>query len=264
MEAAHAAGETVFEFDRTVYAEHSVKDALIAMQHAKCAFCEAKPLHVSSGDVEHFRPKAAVRQSETSGLERPGYFWLAYEWENLLFACERCNRRHKRNLFPLVDPTMRARGPSGDLAQEQPVFIDPSAEDPTPHITFRDSRRGHGRRARQSARLRYYSGGNELTADVASPASADDMAAEALSAAELARRRVGGGLRLLRSEHHREQRSVGRVGSSTQRVVAQRWERSTVRPESPGSPPPTMTRLRAIRARALGVRRSELEGPQRW
>lgn len=125
-------------FSREIYAHASVKTALVHMQHEKCAFCEAKPLHVSNGDVEHFRPKAAVRQADAEPLVRPGYYWLAYEWTNLLFACERCNRRHKKNLFPLQDAARRARTPRAELTEEAPLFIDPSAEDPALYIGFRD------------------------------------------------------------------------------------------------------------------------------
>jgi len=136
--ASFASGAATLSFDREVYGHRSVKEELIAMQHEKCAFCEAKPLHVSDGDVEHFRPKGGVRQADSEPLERPGYYWLAYEWNNLLFACERCNRRHKRNLFPLADPDRRARSPRDASAHEAPIFIDPSAEDPEPYISYRE------------------------------------------------------------------------------------------------------------------------------
>ena len=136
--AAYSSGDKKLEFDRAIYAHTSVKRALLEMQHEKCAFCEAKPLHVSDGDVEHFRPKAAVRQDEADALRRPGYYWLAYEWSNLLFACERCNRRHKRSFFPLSDPARRAQSPRDAVASEAPLFIDPSAEDPRQLISFRE------------------------------------------------------------------------------------------------------------------------------
>jgi hypothetical protein len=93
--AVFSSGSETLVFDRAVYAHTSVKRELIAMQHEKCAFCEAKPLHVSDGDVEHFRPKGGVRQADTDPLQQPGYYWLAYDWANLMFSCERCNRRHK-------------------------------------------------------------------------------------------------------------------------------------------------------------------------
>lgn len=139
VNAASAASVPVtLTFDPTIYGHARVKDTLIAMQRSKCAFCEAKPLHVSSGDVEHFRPKGAVRQSDDEPLQRPGYYWLAYDWTNLLFACERCNRRHKKSLFPLVDPSQRATTPRAPISDEDPVFIDPAAEDPEPYIAYRE------------------------------------------------------------------------------------------------------------------------------
>lgn len=133
-----ASGAVKLTFDRDVYAHESVKTVLIAMQHEKCAFCEAKPLHVSDGDVEHFRPKGGVRQADSEPLERPGYYWLAYEWHNLLFACERCNRRHKKSLFPLSEPARRATSHRDALTDEDPVFIDPSIEDPERYIGYRE------------------------------------------------------------------------------------------------------------------------------
>ena len=139
---AHASeiadGTHILSFRSDIYAHTTVKDALIAMQHAKCAFCEAKPLHVSYGDVEHFRPKGAVRQSEADALLRPGYYWLAYEWTNLVLSCALCNQRHKRNLFPLADPAKRAQSHRDSIEDEDPVFVDPSREDPAPHIGFNE------------------------------------------------------------------------------------------------------------------------------
>lgn len=134
---AYESGKQTFPFDRAVYANSTVKDALIEMQHEKCAFCESKPLATSSGDVEHFRPKAAVCSSSSGSLERPGYYWLAYDWENLLFACEQCNRRSKKNAFPLEAPRPLPRTHHTGIAGERPVFVDPASEDPAVHIGFR-------------------------------------------------------------------------------------------------------------------------------
>jgi hypothetical protein len=136
--AQHSQGDTAFIFDRAVYGHTEVKAALRIAQHDKCGFCESKVSHVAFGDVEHFRPKSAVRSRPGEALISPGYFWLAYEWENLMFACECCNRRHKGNLFPLFDETTRARAPSDIIDRESPLFIDPSREDPAAHIGFRE------------------------------------------------------------------------------------------------------------------------------
>lgn len=99
---------TTQDFKPDVYAADDVKEALIGMQYGKCAYCEARVIHISYGDVEHFRPKAAFQQGETTPLEKPGYYWLAYDWLNLLLSCQICNQRHKRNLFPLKNSAQRA------------------------------------------------------------------------------------------------------------------------------------------------------------
>lgn len=131
-------GRRTFQFDPGIYAHPSVKAELKLMQHDKCCFCEAKVSHISSGDVEHFRPKAGFRQDERHRLERPGYYWLAYDWHNLLFCCELCNRRHKGNLFPVDNPAARARDHNGLAEQESALFINPAAEDPEQFISFRE------------------------------------------------------------------------------------------------------------------------------
>jgi hypothetical protein len=72
----------------------------------KCAYCES-PLEFDryKGDAEHFRPKGSVTVVDAGGvrtrprctlpdgveIEHPGYFWLAYDWRNLVPACSFCN-----------------------------------------------------------------------------------------------------------------------------------------------------------------------------
>lgn len=131
-------GDKKFEFDASIYASRSVKNALVRSQHGKCGFCESKVTHVAYGDVEHFRPKAGFVQSESDSLERPGYYWLAYSWSNLVFCCQLCNQRFKRNLFPLENPEERARSHGDDIARERPLFINPTVDDPAGLIGFRE------------------------------------------------------------------------------------------------------------------------------
>jgi uncharacterized protein (TIGR02646 family) len=135
--AAYRQGDKRFAFEKH-YGHPSVKSALLAAQHGKCAFCESKVAHIASGDVEHFRPKAGYRQLRGGPLHRPGYYWLAYAWENLLFVCELCNRREKGSWFPLEKGSKRARSPVHAIAHERPRFIDPAGEDPSAHLTFRE------------------------------------------------------------------------------------------------------------------------------
>ena len=130
-------GSRKFEFDSAVYGHRSVKRALLQAQFGKCCYCESRFRATSYGAVEHFRPKGAVQQDPRQGREYPGYYWLAYAWDNLLVSCEKCNTTHKRNLFPLGDDTARARSHHDDLNAERPLFVDPATEDPRPHIRFR-------------------------------------------------------------------------------------------------------------------------------
>jgi hypothetical protein len=83
--------------------------------HGKCAYCESKlDLDRYLGDVEHFRPKGRVTSAKDREkrervtvkvengfvLDHPGYFWLAYDWRNLMPACSACNSRAKADQFP--------------------------------------------------------------------------------------------------------------------------------------------------------------------
>lgn len=137
---AFDAGTREFEFDSTIYNHQTVRAALVEAQNGKCAFCEAKVTHVYAGDIEHYRPKGASQQRKGGTLRKPGYYWLAYQWENLYFACGRCNQTHKRNLFPLRDWHTRATSHQSDLSNEEPLLLDPGTSDPTAHLGFRAER----------------------------------------------------------------------------------------------------------------------------
>jgi uncharacterized protein (TIGR02646 family) len=127
-------GEKKFSFNGNIYAHKDVKDALIQSQYGKCCFCEQ--IIYEDGDVEHFRPKQAYRQEKGNPLQRPGYYWLTYEWDNLYLACTACNQRHKENLFLLINPEDRATSHHDDVKKEKPIFIDPGKENPENFIQF--------------------------------------------------------------------------------------------------------------------------------
>ena len=125
--------------DSKVYGDSTVKDLLKADQHHKCCFCESKFTDTSYGDVEHFRPKAAYKRAGQRAYVYPGYYWLAYDWNNLMFSCEKCNRTHKRNEFPLNDESTRklSHNHVNLLADEARLLIDPTIEDPSDFIVFK-------------------------------------------------------------------------------------------------------------------------------
>lgn len=118
-----------------IYNHPEVKTQLKNDQNGKCAYCERK-LNGDYGAVEHYRPKGAWQQCENTPMSRPGYYWLAYRWENLLYSCSECNTSYKRNLFPLENPV--ARGiVNRDIRNEIPLIINPSCENPGCYISFR-------------------------------------------------------------------------------------------------------------------------------
>ena len=134
---AYRSGVEKFSFKRSIYAHTTVKDALLCAQHKKCGYCESRFRANSPGAVEHFRPKGAAKQEPGTAKHYPGYFWLAYRWENLLVSCEVCNTSFKGSLFPILDEHTRARSHHDPLEAETGIFVDPTSEDPAHHIRFR-------------------------------------------------------------------------------------------------------------------------------
>ena len=137
--ACGVAGNQLLQVAATIYNDPALKVLLVADQHEKCCYCERYFLDNNPGDVEHFRPKNGYKQHKADKqLRKPGYYWLAYEWGNLFFACNACNRSHKRNYFPLQNPaTGRAASHHQSLSREHPLLLDPVADTPETHIVFR-------------------------------------------------------------------------------------------------------------------------------
>ena len=134
--------------DESTYGHAQVRMALEDLFRRKCAYCESFTTATSPWDVEHFRPKKAV----SAATAHPGYFWLAYTWENLYLSCQFCNQRRrdqptteeptlgpakgKLDQFPLSDESTRAMKPGDNLAAEARLLLDPCADDPSLHLTF--------------------------------------------------------------------------------------------------------------------------------
>lgn len=130
--AAYDSGRLKFTFIDRIYGSTEVREVLARLQHNKCCYCERE----TSGQIDHFRPKRSVRQSKGSNRVHPGYYWLAYRWDNLLLACEDCNLK-KSDCFPLEDPGHRARNHLDHLDGEAPLLLNPyEVADPGEHLTF--------------------------------------------------------------------------------------------------------------------------------
>lgn len=114
-----------------------VRERLAEIFFDKCAYCEdieAKP------EVEHYRPKAKVLEDKA----HPGYYWLCYEWTNLLPSCRYCNTEGgKGNQFPVFGTRVSAPtivdgvwdkstipASSAPLFNEQPYLLHPEVDHP--------------------------------------------------------------------------------------------------------------------------------------
>lgn len=166
---AYRAGTKLFSkrFKRAIYTHESVREKLMVAQHQKCCYCESRLCGTSPAEIEHFRPKSAVRQEAGTGREYPGYYWLTYSWNNLLVSCRECNSK-KSDFFPLADESRRARNHHDEVDVECPLFIDPANEDPSDHVNFSGSmvrgRTPRGRKTIQAMELNR-SGLEELRRD---------------------------------------------------------------------------------------------------
>ncbi len=123
--------------------------------YGKCVYCESHVQVNNRGDIEHWRPKNRVTDEtrqvikiETEGgttKPHPGYYWLAYEWRNLLFACADCNRPSttktgrrigKWDQFPIWGTRARKMG---EESQESPMLLNPVEDNPEDHLEVDDT-----------------------------------------------------------------------------------------------------------------------------
>ncbi len=121
------------KFSNNTYASKNVKQNLMKIYNNKCAFCESDTTAGAVLQVEHYRPKAKVKEDST----HTGYYWLGYEWTNLLYACSSCNRA-KSTSFPIAairvfNPPMNGtildtdgcKANYIDLENEKPLILNP-------------------------------------------------------------------------------------------------------------------------------------------
>lgn len=113
-----------------------VPKALRGMSNERCAWCE-RALD-DNFKVEHYLPRK--------------YFpWLAFQWENLLPACGRCNAAKHTwcpaplKARPLIDPALvdqregEVYDPAAVLPSIEDRLLEPSIDDPPEHLRFQPS-----------------------------------------------------------------------------------------------------------------------------
>ncbi len=110
-----------------------LKKELLKYYQGKCAYCE----QITGLQLEHYRPKSK-------------YYWLVYEWTNLLPACSECNSK-KGTQFPIHTESERVNLPNfkddsidfdackpnnEPLKNEKPYILHPEFDNPTEFLRF--------------------------------------------------------------------------------------------------------------------------------
>lgn len=123
--------------------QSSVRDKLNKYYFNKCAYCEV----ICKAEIEHYRPKKGVKEDKT----HDGYYWLAYEWSNLVPSCRYCNTEGgKGNQFPIMGkrifkPSFDNLGKldtnqsvvnSTNLSAEKPYLLHPEIDNPSHFLSF--------------------------------------------------------------------------------------------------------------------------------
>lgn len=113
------------------------KKALEKQFYKKCAYCETNYTASSDTWIEHYRPKTK-------------YYWLTYEWSNLLPPCIKC-KRTKRDNFPLINELVQVKlapitkgqlnkkkliADQAPLINEEPYIIHPKIDNPEKFLDF--------------------------------------------------------------------------------------------------------------------------------
>ena len=119
--------------------------------NGKCAYCDSAYTDTSFGDADHYRPKSMVTEMKNGkpvvlkvkGKPHPGYYWLAYDWRNLIPACQRCNSEDgKMNQFPIKGSYVTSRTVGADPKKldeiEKPLLLHPYKEsfNPDAHLLY--------------------------------------------------------------------------------------------------------------------------------
>ncbi len=136
------------------YNSYDVKNVLNSLYHNKCGYCEGKSNTAKfSSRIDHYRPKNGIRANKLNIDNHKGYYWLGYEWTNLIPTCEKCNR-NKSNQFPLKDENTRIsdnlekegfmvsgefifeRFDISKLTKEERLLLNPEIDDVEKHFYF--------------------------------------------------------------------------------------------------------------------------------
>ena len=131
--------------------QSKVREKLNEFYFLKCAYCET----LCKAEIEHYRPKRGV----TEDTSHNGYYWLCYEWSNLVPSCRYCNTEGgKGNQFPIKGTRVKMplfdahlkldkehiKANANILLSEQPYLLHPEIDNPTQYLNFKIDLHGQG------------------------------------------------------------------------------------------------------------------------
>ncbi len=140
------------------YRDSTLKE-LSKIYFNKCACCERS--RGEELEIDHFRPKKARDKGDTQ-FHHSGYYWLSYEWSNLLPLCSSCNQA-KSNYFPIKGKRISDHNhqQANDIQQlqdyEKPLFVNPEIDKlPQKHFIYLPNGNVEGRTPEGNAMLEFY------------------------------------------------------------------------------------------------------------
>lgn len=136
-----------------IYKKKNIRDEFFFCKtgpfKGKCSYCESYIDDSRNCDIDHYRPKGRVTDEDDHpvmikdeggrDIYHPGYYWLAYDWRNLLPVCKYCNEPSnihgkkvgKCDRFPVVGPYGVRQG---EESKEQPLLLHPVFDEPEEHL----------------------------------------------------------------------------------------------------------------------------------
>lgn len=122
-----------YEFPFIKLIDNNLKPIVSGTFHNKCGYCEIKIDPFLGGVIDRFRPHNGVRDQEEYFKDL--YWWLAYNWENLIYSCITCSQ-YKASYFPIRGE--RAVNRRKSLKKELPLIINPCIDDPMKYFFYDD------------------------------------------------------------------------------------------------------------------------------
>ena len=131
--------------------QSKVREKLNEFYFSKCAYCET----FCKAEIEHYRPKKGVTEDNLHN----GYYWLCYEWSNLVPSCRYCNTEGgKGNQFPIKGTRInlppfdvqlkldkeQIKANANVLLSEKPYLLHPEIDNPTQYLNFKVDLHGQG------------------------------------------------------------------------------------------------------------------------